>query len=157
MCRCRWGNFLIVFLDFKVDLCNTHVSRLKVRLCERCLLFLFCCYLSCLHCRLMGWMYGTEARSAAHAMNLRICKSVNMFNLNWLSEPHSVKVKVLWSARFPCLPLPSFFPIFDPSRSNVDFLSRGKLPWWDRAVGRLVGCVAWSWRRAESILIVKNR
>ena len=58
--------------------CSDLRPRLKAIswLSERCFLSLFRCNLGCLHCGPLGWMDGIETGSAAHAMNLKICKRV---------------------------------------------------------------------------------
>ena len=68
---------------------NVQVWRINVRLCEGCFLFLFRCYLGCLHCWSLGWQDGTETGSPTHAMNLGIymCVNVTLCILNSLDLP----------------------------------------------------------------------
>ena len=64
--QAREGNMKLHLDLFPYD----HASRLKVGLSEYQLLFLFRCYHSCLQCRLLGWVDGTQAGGKGDSLNL---------------------------------------------------------------------------------------
>ena len=72
---------------------HQHIGRPKVGLREQCFLFLFCCYLCCLHVGLLGWMDRIETGSVAHATNLRTSKREHPADSPVLVVPQDVSSK----------------------------------------------------------------